>query len=513
MAGTTTAIAASVALFIVLATFAFVTDQRRRELALLRLVGATPRQVRALGGSEAVPVGLGASVVGCVLGALGSGRLCDWMTGHGVAPRWFEIGADPLALLIAFLLGTTAAAAGAGTVALRAASVRPVEALREARTSRRPMTPLRRVLGLAMLAGAVVTGQVIAADSPVDAVNPREYGMVPLLFTGAFALLTPVVLRPLARLATWPLGRLGVVPLLVRQNVLTALRRTAATVAPVAVAVGLTATMLCVQQAGDRTRLDQAREQTHADLVVLPDHGAKQLNAATLDALAGIPGARVTTVATARIYLGGSDGQVIDTLTGQGLTPDLTRQHAHSEGDRGLAGHLAEDFLVVDQHIARSDDLTVGQRVPAWLPDGTRTELRIAAVVQTGIGGDATFLSAAHTADGTAAHADRAWVTVEPGADRDGTAAALAAALKGQPVKTAPVSDYFDALSAKQHRQTPAAAVVVLGIAVGYALISVANTLLMAAAGRRRELAALALAGVTGRRPRAWWPARRCSPS
>ncbi len=46
MAATTAAIAVCVTVFIVVATFAFVVEQRSRELALLRLTGAPPRQVR-----------------------------------------------------------------------------------------------------------------------------------------------------------------------------------------------------------------------------------------------------------------------------------------------------------------------------------------------------------------------------------------------------------------------------------------------------------------------------------
>jgi len=46
-----------------------------------------------------------------------------------------------------------------------------------------------------------------------------------------------------------------------------------------------------------------------------------------------------------------------------------------------------------------------------WLPDGTRTTLRIAAIVQTGLGTDATFLSSAHA---RAAGPDRAWIGYSP---------------------------------------------------------------------------------------------------
>src|SRR4051812_9003538 len=65
--GTTASIAFFVGIFVVGGTYAFSVDQRRRELALLRAVGATPRQVRRLIVSETLLVSVAASAVGCVL--------------------------------------------------------------------------------------------------------------------------------------------------------------------------------------------------------------------------------------------------------------------------------------------------------------------------------------------------------------------------------------------------------------------------------------------------------------
>ncbi|MBO2456909.1 FtsX-like permease family protein [Actinomadura violacea] len=493
MAGTTMAIATSVAIFIVIATFAFVVDQRLRELALLRLVGATPRQVRRMVLAESALVGAGAATAGCVLGTIASGALNTWMIDHGVAPRWFEIGVDPFALAIAFVLGVVSALAGAATAARRASRVRPVEALRDAAANRRALSPLRWLLGLGMLAGALITGYVLRG-TPEIAVNPRKYGMVPLLYTGAFALLSPIVIRPVVHLLTWPLTRLGATALLVRQNMLNARRRTVSTVVPVVVAVGLVATMLCVQLAGDRARVDQARQQTRADFVVTPQEGAA-LNDQAVQALRSVPGTTVTTVTPLRIYVGTLKGEVVDTLTGQAVPSDALGRVLTPQVVEGSLKNLDDDFLVIDQRTAKGDDLALGQRVWTWLPDGTRRETTIRAIIQTGLDGDATFLSAAQTPARTGAA--RAWVTLQPGTDRADVRRQLAAALAHQPVKAVTADAYFARLKDASAAKTTTAATVILGISVGYSLIAVANTLIMAAAGRRRELAALNLAGGT----------------
>ncbi|MFJ1753941.1 FtsX-like permease family protein [Kitasatospora sp. NPDC088134] len=484
MAATTSGIAVTVAVFIVIATFAFSVEQRGRELALLRLTGATPRQVAGLVLAEAGLVGLAGSAVGAVLGVFGAGALRGWMVGHGVAPDWFGIGVDPLALLAAVLLGLASALLGAAAVAVRAARVRPVAALRDSAANTRAMTPLRWVLALGLLAGAVATGWTITSTSPEYAVNARKYGTVPLLFVGGLALLAPVLLRPAARLATWPLGRLGAGALIVRQNTLNARRRTAATVTPVVVAVGLVAAMVSMQAAGDRARVELARGRTGAAAVVLPEDGGL-LDRPTVAALADL---RATTVTPTRIEITGADGTVLDSLTGQAVPPGALGSLLTPTVVAGSLTGLGDDFLVVDEHTARSDDLSVGQTVGCRLPDGSRTELRIAAVVRTGLSGDDTYLAAAHAAGGLPA---LAWL----GTPAD--AAAARAALDGRTALVGPADRYFDRLAAKQRAQSRNASVVVLGISVGYALLSVANTLVMAAAGRRRELAALNLAGAT----------------
>ncbi len=484
MAATTSAIAVSVAIFIVIATFAFSIEQRGRELALLRLTGATPRQVAGLVLAEAGLVGAAGAVAGSLLGVFGAGALRGWMVANGVAPDWFTIGVSPFALLVAALLGILAALLGAAAVAVRAARVRPVAALRDAAANTRAMTPLRWVLALGLLAGAVATGWTITTTSPEYAVNARKYGAVPLLYVGGLALLAPVLLRPAARLASWPLTRLGAVPLIVRQNTLNARRRTAATVTPVVVAVGLVAAMVGMQSAGDRARADLARAQTHAAAVVLPRDGGL-LDRPTTAALAAL---HATTVTPTRLEISGADGTVLDSLSGKAVPPAALGSVLTPSVLTGSLTGLGEDFLVIDEHTARSDDLSAGQSVGCTLPDGSRTVLRIAAVVRTGLSGDDTYLATAHTSGGLPA---MAWL----GTPTD--AAAARTALADQDVKVGPADFYFDQLAAKQHQQSQNASLVILGISVGYALLSVANTLIMAATGRRRELAALNLAGAT----------------
>ena len=65
--GTMSSVAMFMALFVVGSTFGFVVASRRRELGLLRLVGATPGQVRRVVLGESAVVASAATVVGCLV--------------------------------------------------------------------------------------------------------------------------------------------------------------------------------------------------------------------------------------------------------------------------------------------------------------------------------------------------------------------------------------------------------------------------------------------------------------
>lgn len=123
---------------VTMATFAFATEQRRRELALMRLVGAAPRQVRRMVLGEALLIGLATAVAGCVLAPLCTVPLRSWMLEHNVAPSW-SIPFNPVPLLLSFAIGVAAALAGSAATLVRVSLARPIEVLRESAAERRGM--------------------------------------------------------------------------------------------------------------------------------------------------------------------------------------------------------------------------------------------------------------------------------------------------------------------------------------------------------------------------------------
>ncbi len=287
--GITSGLAAFVAVFVVAGTFAYAVAARRRELGLLRAVGATPRQVRRLVLGEALAAAVVASLAGGALGTLIAGPFAHWLARAGIAPHGFTAH---------FILWPVAAAAGAGLMialggafiaARRAGRVRPAEALREAAVDRGTMPLARWLAGMTAVGGSVPLIGVLAAVHSADAA--ALFMPVAMLLVVGFAMLAPALIPPLAWLLSAPLAASAAATgMLARRSAMTAVRRTAATAAPVLVTVGIAGSMLAGLGTLTTTQQDAARTRISAPVMITPASGAAGLADSTVAAVRAAPG-------------------------------------------------------------------------------------------------------------------------------------------------------------------------------------------------------------------------------
>ncbi|MFF9000866.1 FtsX-like permease family protein [Streptomyces achromogenes] len=492
MAGTSLMIVAFVAVFVVIATFAFVVDQRRRELALFRTIGATPWQVRRMVLLEALLLASAASALGCLAGARFAALLRDFMVDKDIAPAWYEIDVVWPPLLIAFAAGLLSAMLGTAAVSWKAGRVKPAEALREATGSRRALTPVRLVLGVALL-GLGLQKSVSAVDSPLTAMSMQNYFPVPVLIVGGCALLTPLLLRPVLFLASWPLGRLGAGAMIVREGALFAGRRTASVAAPVVLALGLGGALLTAPLAAGDAGAAGLRAQARADFTMVADDGAT-IGAATREKVLALPGVQAAALTPGELRLSGAKDRYIGTLSSWAVDPKALAATQDLKITAGSLDRFGDRQLVLDEDTAAEFGIKAGDEVKAGLPDGTAVHLTVAALTGPSVLGETGYVSAVHAAGGEPTRID---VKAGRGGDLAAVAAALREAAHGQPVKVAPMAEFLDEVRDDQQDQARLATLIVFALALGYALLAIANTLVMAAPGRRRELAALNLTGAT----------------
>jgi len=484
--GVTSGLAGFVAIFVVAGTFAYAVAARRRELGLLRTVGATPRQARRLVLGEALAAGVAAALAGSALGVVIAGPFAHWLARAGFAPHDFTAHFILWPVAAASGAGLLIALAGAFVAARRAGRVRPAEALREAAVDHGTMPLTRWLVGLAALGGSVPLFGVLAGAHSVD--QAALIMPITMLLVVGFAMLAPVLIPPLAWLFTAPLAAAtAATGMLARRNTMTAVRRTAATAAPVLVTVGIagslmagTATLIATQQAAARTRIS-------APVMITPGRGAAGLADATVAAVRAVPGVTAAVPVTNTPVYVRSAGDP-DEWTGQYVGPGL----AGVTHLPVVAGRLA-DLTGTGTVAVPAGTWRLGQTASLWLGDSAPVHLRVVAVLADQIDTEQTVLLPwalrdAHTATPLAS---AVYLRVAPWAEL--AAAARAAAAGGGTLSG--TAGYLSASDAQNNRDNNLALFAVLGLALVYTGIAIANTLVMATASRNRELATLRLSG------------------
>ncbi|WNZ09540.1 ABC transporter permease [Streptomyces sp. 11x1] len=489
--GTAGGVAAFVSVFVTASTFAFVVALRRREFGLLRMAGATPGQVRRLLLGEAVAVGLVASGAGCALGAWGAPLLVRELVDGGVAPSWFAVpGAVVWPYHLAFWTGVSVALAGAWVAARRAGRTGPVEALREASVDTGVLPLSRRVIGGVLLVGGLGLLAWKVGTDPAELLKRKTYTTQPMLLITAVAALAPLLVRPVVRLVGAALP--GAVGLLIRENAAMSVRRTAAVAAPVLVTVALAGSLLGAAGTVAGAKGAEAAARTGADFVITGEAGTGLRDEAVRDAVGD--GATVVGSAPTAVYVV-EDGTALVRSEARAVT-DAAALATVSRLPvvAGDVRDLDDRSIVVNEEWERNE---VGESVRVWLGDGRPVRLRIAAVLAEGTGDNGAYVTAANAGG---AVVDRVEVRVAPrgsGMERAGAAAALEGRSEraGWTVRSA--GEWLAANRPGTKAHTRLGFAVVLGIALVYAGISLAGTLLMATSARGAELRSLRLAGAT----------------
>ncbi|MFG2330198.1 FtsX-like permease family protein [Streptomyces sp. NPDC048604] len=496
--GTTGGVTSFVSVFVVASTFAFAVALRRREFGLLRTAGATPGQVRRLLLAEAAGVGVLASAAGCALGAWAAPHLARLLVEQGLAPGWFAIGDARWPFHAAFWTGVTVAVAGAVAASRRAGRIGPAAALREADVDSGVLPLGRRLLGAALLlAGAALLVRTYV-DDPYALLKRKTYTTQPMLLITGVALLAPLLVRPVARLLPLP----GVTGLLVRANTAAALRRTSAVAAPVLVTVALAGSLFGSAVTVATAKGAEARQQTVARYVITGDGGGGKgggggeggLDAGPLRSLGSTRGATVSATAATSVFVRDGDSALVKYGARAVADPAAFADLARLPVLAGDVRDLDDRSIVVNEEWERR---RIGDRVQVWLADGRTTTLRVVAVLAPGTGDNGPYVTMANAPG--AGRPDRIDVGTGGGAGGEGRepGAGLdrAMAATGGTVRTA------DAWAAETHppvsRTTRLGLLLVLGIAVVYTVIALANTLVMATSVRGAELGSLRLAGAT----------------
>ncbi|MGW6691483.1 FtsX-like permease family protein [Streptomyces sp. NPDC054961] len=481
-----------VAILVVVGTFALSVQQRHRELALLRAIAATPRQLRRMIGREALLVGLAAGVTGALAGLPLAAWLHGRFVGSGVVPVTLErtAGIFPMvAALGASLLGAWAAAR---ITARRVARIRPAEALAESAVERSRPAWARIAVGALLLAAGVVLVAVLSTLRTEPASTPVTFLAVVVL-AGAVSLLGPLIVRGATAVLAGPLRLAGAGGHLATANLRGNATRMASAVTPLTLLVGMASTVLFVTPTlGDAART-QAREGVRAEWVL--EGRGPGVPGGAVERIRRTPGVEAATeIVHTSVRVG------LTKYAAQGVSPaGLERTWNPGVTGGSLAG-FGEGSAAVSELAADQLGLKPGGPLTLTLGDGTPVTLTVSAVYARGLGfGDLTLPH-----DLVAAHADNplassVLVAVAPATARE----QLAGAVRDYPGVA--VLSAADADGARAQRQAAGAEInlLAMGLVLAFTAIAVVNTLAMSTAERLREFSMLRLTGATRRQVRA----------
>jgi putative ABC transport system permease protein len=370
-------VTAFVAAFIINNVFQITIGQRLRELALLRAIGASGKQVRRMISIEALGVGVAGTVFGIIAG-LGIAQLI--VLGFNAIGAGFPSSAPvllPRTVIVAAIVGIGVTMLSVIVPSRRAAKIPPVAAMRPelgfaAIHSRRLVVgTVTTTIGLLML----LVGLFVSPGGTFALIVLAGGGAL-LLFLG-IASVSATIATPVTRAIGWPIAKLFKTPgKLARDNVARAPRRTSSSASALMIGVALVSAAAVFASSLRESITATLERAVSADYIVQGsagggprDGGFPPIIVETLAELPEISAATPFRIANAQV----DD----DTKTLTAVDPEAAAQLVDFDNIAGSFDDLTAMSIAIHDEAAKSADLEFGDTTTVTFQNGEVRELRV----------------------------------------------------------------------------------------------------------------------------------------
>lgn len=483
--------------FIISNTFSMLVGQRARELALLRALGATKRQVRRSVLIEALAVGFVGSTIGLFFGLGVAVLLKGLMKAFGVELPAGGVTFLPRTVFVAYVIGLVTTSLAALGPARRAARVPPVAAMRDVELT--PTGSLRRRAlggGLTLTAGValILVGFNVNGSKALAVVGLGAA----LVFIGV-ATLSPLISRPVLKVVGAPFASMfGVVGRLSRDNARRSPRRTSATAAALMIGLALVSAFAVFGTSIKSSIKDLFGDSLRADLIVTGGPFNEQPIAPVVaDQIRALPD--VAAVAQLRFQQVQIDGRnnPLQGMNPQGLTEVLNLK---KEGGRF---DLTGQNMLVSSKVLRDSKWGIGQTVTVrWKESGDTRFTIVGTYEQNQLAGDYLVPLTAFDANVTNKVDNIVLVSASSAGALPTVRQQTEQLLTPYPNLDLRNQEEFVSDNAKQINQILGLITALLLFAIIIATFGIVNTLLLSVVERTREIGLLRAVGLQRRQTR-----------
>ncbi len=496
-------IALFVGAFVIVNSLSITIAQRTRELATLRTLGASRRQVRMSVVLEALVMGVLASIVGLFLGLGLAKGLFSLFDAVGFTLPNNGLLLETRTVIVSLALGIVVTLIASFFPALRATRVPPIAAVREGaelppgrfHRFRTPFAAVLTALGFALL----ILGLFSHGTSTVLLL--LIVGTL-LVFIGVAMLSAPFI-PALSGVLGWPATRIGgAAGALARDNARRNPQRTASTAAALMIGLALV-TLVATLAAGITTTFRSAVNDIFvADYAITAQNNYSPIPISIGQTAGRAPG--VTAVGSVRtgdsLVFGKKEFTTAVTPGAKDVISLVWKQ-----GSPETMSALGQDGAFVDDGFAKDHHLTVGSSVPVTFITGKTRTFQVKGIFDPPTGGSpfgpVTISAATWDAENPQPKDLYTFVTVS-GGESDANAAALEKSLSGYPNAKVQTRGQFIDNQISGLNSVLNILYVLLALSVIVSLFGIVNTLVLTVFERTREIGMLRAIGLTRRQTR-----------